>query len=141
ALPAHCLHRWRSQPKKVVVAVEKFTLRGVVEPITKEYRVPLCVSTGYFSQPFIRDIANIIKSDDRPTIIGYIGDHDPSGMSIELAAQCGNVATGATGTQRKEGLEQKCPRDYGYDWTWERLAVTDAQFYDMPEELLWNPQE
>jgi hypothetical protein len=69
---------WAQQPKRVVVASEKGTVRGVLEPVLYELGVGFLVMHGFSSATAIYDIAN--DDDGRPLIILYVGDFDPSGM-------------------------------------------------------------
>jgi hypothetical protein len=127
---------WQDQLRHIECWLEKDTTSFLVESTTKQWGIPLRVSTGYFSRPFLcraaRDIGDLIK----PVTIVYIGDHDPTGLDIERAARRGN---GSLGTQRREGLfdilEQK------YDWdaerfyqqiSWKRIGTTHPDFLALP---------
>jgi hypothetical protein len=68
---------WMQQPVRVEVWSEKGTVRGVLAPVLDKYGVGFRVMHGFGSATAIHDIAN---DDDKPLIILYVGDYDPSGM-------------------------------------------------------------
>jgi hypothetical protein len=69
---------WLQQPKRVVVASEKGTVRGVLDPVLYDLGVGFLVLHGFSSATAIYDLAN--DYDGRPLILLYVGDYDPSGM-------------------------------------------------------------
>jgi hypothetical protein len=69
---------WRQQPVRVEVWSEKGTVRGVLQPVLDEYAIGFRVLHGFGSATIINDVAE--SNNDRPLIILYIGDFDPSGM-------------------------------------------------------------
>jgi hypothetical protein len=69
---------WKQQPKRVVVASEKGTVRGVLDPVLYDLGVGFLVMHGFSSATAIYDIAN--DYDGRPLILIYVGDYDPSGL-------------------------------------------------------------
>ena len=127
--------KWLTQKNRPIILVEKGTVGDVLKRICGEYQVPLFVSSGYYSRPFLCKLADLIIKRCGPVQIGYVGDGDPSGFDIERAAKMGN---GEDGSKRREGLMEiiikKC-HEYGrgdaeeiclgvHDG-WKRLAITD----------------
>jgi hypothetical protein len=69
---------WLQQPKRVVVASEKGTVRGVLDPVLYDLGIGFLVLHGFSSATAIYDLAN--DYDGRPLILLYVGDYDPSGL-------------------------------------------------------------
>jgi hypothetical protein len=69
---------WQQQPERVEVWSEKGTVRGVLQPVLDEYGVGFRVMHGFGSATVINDVAE--SNSDRPLIILYVGDFDPSGL-------------------------------------------------------------
>jgi hypothetical protein len=101
---------WRHQPHYVEVWLEKDALSGVIDPILREYDVPLMVARGYASLSFLNDAAEYISDLDTPAYIYHFGDYDPSGQD---AAR--NI---------EEALREMAP--YA-EIHFERIAVTPEQ--------------
>lgn len=73
---------WVMQPRRVEVWSEKGTIRGTVAPILKKYGVTFRVLHGYGSATAIHGIAQETQASEKPMIVYYIGDHDPSGRHM-----------------------------------------------------------
>jgi hypothetical protein len=73
---------WAMQPRRVEVWSEKGTIRGTVAPILKKYGVTFRVLHGYGSATSIHGIAAETQASDKPMMVFYIGDHDPSGRHM-----------------------------------------------------------
>ncbi len=79
---------WNSQPVYAELWVEKQALAGVLEPLAREFRAPLMVNKGYSSASAMYEAANRIEGaayfegDQKPAIVFYLGDHDPSGNDM-----------------------------------------------------------
>ena len=69
---------WQNQPVQLIVVSEKGTVRGVIRPVTDEYGVGFLPVGGFSSATKAHDLA--LTDDDRPLIVLYVGDYDPSGM-------------------------------------------------------------
>lgn len=90
AVRAYKLDRWVDQECYAELWVEKAALAGVLEPLAREYHVPLMVNKGYSSQSAMYESAQRImrganaqdESGGRPVYIFYLGDHDPSGQDM-----------------------------------------------------------
>jgi hypothetical protein len=70
---------WQFVDGYVQIWIEKNALLGVVEPVTREYDVPLMSAVGYSSISFLHKSAQTLKLFDRPIHIYQFGDLDPSG--------------------------------------------------------------
>jgi hypothetical protein len=126
-------NRWQDQPNRIQVWVEKDTLRGLIEAPCAKWDVTQFISTGAFSRTFlVRAADRISKFDYGRIYVFYIGDFDPSGLTIEDAAQRGNDKEGNRGT---EGLLDILQNRHG--WTarqcaesivWKRIVVTQEDF-------------
>jgi hypothetical protein len=81
-LSQYCRNPWRDQERTVYVMCEKDAIAGVLAQVTDPFFVPLGVVRGFSSQTFLHEIAEDIRVDAKPTWIYYLGDHDPSGLSI-----------------------------------------------------------
>lgn len=73
---------WQDQPVRVEVWAEKGTVRGTLAPVLDELGVVLRVMHGFSSATVVNDIAQESVNGDVPMIALYIGDFDPSGMSM-----------------------------------------------------------
>lgn len=75
------LPRWEGQQRYVELWVEKQAAAGMVAPIADEFHVTLAINKGYTSSSAMHESAMRIResADGRPTVILYLGDHDPSG--------------------------------------------------------------
>jgi hypothetical protein len=74
----------RKSPRQFVdgyvqIWIEKNALIGAVEPVTKEYDVPLMSAVGYSSISFLHKAAQMLRRLDCPIYIFQFGDLDPSG--------------------------------------------------------------
>lgn len=77
--------KWQNQPDYVEIWSEKDALRNVISRITYEYEVPLMISRGQTSRTAIYEAyARFSEKIDlgKDCFLYYLGDHDPSGLSI-----------------------------------------------------------
>jgi hypothetical protein len=72
---------WQDQPYRVEVWLEKDALSRLVADVAREYRVTVCPARGYGSYSYIRNGAGRFAGD-KPTVVLYFGDWDPSGLDI-----------------------------------------------------------
>lgn len=75
--------RTEGQPFTIYLGVEK---NGIVEQLEDwfgELGLPILALGGYSSQTYIDEIIQDIKQQDRPAILIYAGDFDPSGEDIQ----------------------------------------------------------
>jgi len=101
---------WASLSDYVHVFVEKDAMAGVLEPVTRDYDVPLSVIRGNISLSFAYEIAQLWKRFEKPVFAYYSADHDPSGLDLE------------------RDLQAKLRRYGAPDFTWERLGVCPTDF-------------
>jgi len=84
--------RWTDQPSRVFVIVEKDALFGVLNPVCREYDVPLLAARGYPSSTVLRDFARkhimgYCEAYRQTPVILHFGDHDPSGIDMSRDLQ------------------------------------------------------
>ena len=75
--------RTEGQRYSVYLAVEK---AGIVEQLRTwfgDLGVPVLALKGYGSQTYVDDVAADVANSDRPAVLLYAGDHDPSGEDID----------------------------------------------------------
>lgn len=71
---------WVNQEVDVQVFTEKDAIRGVIEPVTREWDVPLGILRGFVSESFAWEVAESLSKWKR-TVMYQLGDHDPSGVA------------------------------------------------------------
>jgi hypothetical protein len=75
---------WRDQPSWVEVWSEKGTVRGTLAPVLNKYGITLRVMHGYSSATALHDVALETQASDKRLTILYVGDWDPSGLSMSM---------------------------------------------------------
>ncbi|MCJ7632584.1 hypothetical protein MUP77_09365 [Candidatus Bathyarchaeota archaeon] len=73
--------RWISQPYRVIIALEKEALSGLVAEIAEDYNIRTYPSKGYGSFSYVNNLAKECRG--KHTVVLYLGDFDPSGLNIE----------------------------------------------------------
>jgi hypothetical protein len=108
------LDPWTSHHDQIQIWLEKDALAGVIEPVTREYGVPLFVARGYSSVTFLHDAAERIARSDKPAFVYHLGDFDPSGVDASRVLE-------------------KTLREFarGSSLSFERVAVTEEQIDEM----------
>jgi hypothetical protein len=127
---------WQDQPVVPIILCEKIGHGEFLRSLCDAAHVRLCLSKGTHARSFLCGVAEhcaTVINNGQVVSIGYIGDHDCSGLQMEVAAQFGNDKTG---TARREGLRQILRRKYQITdgLIWERLALTEWQFRALPDE-------
>ncbi len=74
--------RWTNQPVRIEIWSEKGTIRGTLAPVLYEYGVTFRVMHGYGSATAIYQAAQESRQQDRPLLVYYVGDWDPSGLHM-----------------------------------------------------------
>jgi len=77
---------WAQQPHYIEIFVEKDGMAAVLQPVTEEFDIHLNIIRGGCSETFAWTIAqewNAIGKRGKPIYAYYLGDHDPSGLTIE----------------------------------------------------------
>lgn len=79
------MEKWKTQPNRVEVWVEKEALAGVVERICHELDVPFFACRGYVSQSELwsagQRLGGYLRAGQNVTVL-HLGDHDPSGLDM-----------------------------------------------------------
>jgi hypothetical protein len=104
------LDYWSRLPVYVVIVVEKDTIAGKLENLTLSYRVPMHPIRGYNSTSYCWQIARGWDGINKPIIVYYIGDHDPSGRDLE------------------RDVKPRLRKYSKHDFRWKRLAVNPLHF-------------
>ena len=79
------IDKWRTQPKRVEVWVEKEALAGVFERVCHEHDLAFFACRGYVSQSEMWRAAQRFqeyKRDGQEVVVLHFGDHDPSGIDM-----------------------------------------------------------
>jgi len=74
--------RQKNMPYYCEIWCEKDALSSVLYRVTERYHIPLIVNRGYSSCSAMYEAYNRLRVQDRPCIILYFGDHDPSGLDM-----------------------------------------------------------
>ncbi len=112
---------WRQQPVYCEVWTEKDAIASILSDVTEEFDVPLMVCRGFSSKTFLYSTGQKIKEQGKPTHIFYLGDFDPSGLSISTVIE-------------------RDLRKYsdGAEIHFNRLAVTEQQIIDLNLPTRWT---
>lgn len=105
---------WQDQNSRIEVWSEKGTIRGTLAPVLDEYGVTFRVMHGYASATVVKDVADISNESDKPLIVLYVGDWDPSGLHMS---------------------EVDLPRrldEYGAEIEFRRIALTHDDLASLP---------
>lgn len=84
------IDKWRDQPRRIEVWVEKDALLGVLEKACRELDVAWFSCRGYTSQSELYTAAKRLadyKDDGQEPLIVHLGDHDPSGIDMSRDIQ------------------------------------------------------
>jgi hypothetical protein len=77
--------KWRNQPYRPFVLIEKDALSGVFQPICNQLDIPFFACKGYASVSSMwqlgQRLRGYLQADQDPVII-HFGDHDPSGLDM-----------------------------------------------------------
>ena len=133
-------NRWQDQPKHVCeVWLEKDTAAVLVRDVVNKWDCTLRISMGGFGRAFLVKAANELGNIEKPITILYVGDFDPKGVNIEIAAREGNDELN---NRRREGLKQILIAKHGWTparWkkqvTWKRVAATETDFLRMDDRF------
>ena len=81
---AYRANLWVDQPVFVEVWVEKDALSTLLNEAAEPYRVTVCPGRGYSSYTYIKRLAidDRLSHVDKPIVVLYFGDHDPSGIQM-----------------------------------------------------------
>ena len=109
---------WDVQSNYVLVSLEKDALSRLVGDVANQYAVRTFPTRGYPSFTYVNRMATYIRNrlKDKPTIVLYFGDFDPSGIDIE------------------RDLEERLGKYNAGDFKVMRVALTNDQIqqYNLP---------
>lgn len=105
---------WQDQETRVEVWSEKGTVRGTLGPVLDEYGVTFRVMHGYASATVVNDVSEESIGNDKPLVVLYVGDWDPSGKHM-------------SDVDLPRRLEE-----YGADLSLERVALTHDDLAGLP---------
>lgn len=74
---------WTTQENIVEAWIEKDALSRLAKDAADEFNVMTCPSRGYSSYSYVRDAVQRLLEHEKPAVILYYGDWDPSGKDIE----------------------------------------------------------
>ena len=75
--------RTEGQPYSVYLGVEKAGIVAQLQEWFGELGVAILALGGYGSQTYVDEVVQDVEQTDRPAILLYAGDHDPSGEDID----------------------------------------------------------
>lgn len=73
---------WQDQRIRIEVWSEKATINGTLRPVLDRYGVTFRVMHGYGSATALYNIAQETADNDKPLVVAYVGDWDPSGLHM-----------------------------------------------------------
>jgi hypothetical protein len=120
---------WEQQPVRVLLCSEKSTVSGTVKPVTSSFGVGFLSLHGYSSATRAKDVAVLSVSEQRPLLLLYIGDYDPSGMDMserDLPARLDRY--GGRAQIERIALTSADVRDRGLPWFAAETKVKDARY-------------
>ena len=75
---------WKNQPRSVLIALEKDALSRLFVDVADDFHIHIFPTKGYGSYTYVKNMAGRMNSNsEKPTIVLYFGDYDPSGRDIE----------------------------------------------------------
>lgn len=77
--------KWKDQPYRIEVWIEKEALAGVFERVCAKYQIPFFCCRGYTSQSEMWGASMRMRthnSNGQGVVILHFGDHDPSGIDM-----------------------------------------------------------
>jgi hypothetical protein len=73
------------QPYRIILFGEKVSLKKILLPIVKMVGGELILATGEISDTLIYDLAERCADDQRPSVVLYFSDFDPSGYQMPIS--------------------------------------------------------
>jgi hypothetical protein len=137
---------WQRQTERVEVWSEKGTVRGVLAPVLEAFAITFSVKHGFDSATSINGVADQTAESERPLIVFYVGDWDPSGLcmserdlprrldlygaNVDLRrialtlddVTCGDLPSFSVGSKRKDPRYSWFVENYGLE-CWELDAL------------------
>lgn len=112
---------WESQSCRVEIWSEKGTMRGTLKPVLDKYGVGFRVMHGFSSATTLNEVAASTKDSDKPLMVFYLGDWDPSGMNMS-----------------EVDLPKRLAK-YGATLGFDRLCLTSQDIATEELSTLWFP--
>lgn len=85
-VPQFAIDKWKDQPYRVEVWIEKDALAGIAERVCTKLDVPYFSCRGYTSQSEMWSAGRRLKTyaddNEQTPVIIHLGDHDPSGIDM-----------------------------------------------------------
>jgi hypothetical protein len=108
---------WQDQDHYCEFWCESGSAGGMIYPATSKWDCPLMAAHGFASKAFCWNTAKTIEYHEKPAIIFYVGDYDPSGVHIDRDIE--------------SKLRRYAPES---DITFKRIAVLSEQIeqWDLP---------
>jgi hypothetical protein len=133
-------NRWQDQPKhRTEIWCEKDTVAVLVRDVVGKWDAILRISMGGFGRAFLVQAANKLADVTKSITILYVGDWDPKGENIEIAAREGNQKEN---NRRREGLRDILIAKHRWTrerWeeqvTWKRVAASENDFLTMDDKF------
>jgi hypothetical protein len=85
---------WQNQPRNVIIALEKDALSRLFADVADSFRIHVYPTRGYGSYTYIKQMAQKMNGE-KPTMVLYFGDYDPSGRDIQRDLEKRLTAYGA----------------------------------------------
>jgi hypothetical protein len=100
----------------VEVMIEKMAIYDIIKRITDKYSIRLTGDKGFCSNTILYDMSKRVKTaqmDGKSTVILYIGDHDPSGLTMDKSIKETLTLMGANGIEfRRVALTSEQVKEY-----------------------------
>jgi hypothetical protein len=85
-IPQFALDKWKGQPCRVVLAIEKDAIAAMLRPVCQELHVPFLPFRGDLSDTKVYELArHIAEWQCERVVCLYMGDFDPHGRVIDRA--------------------------------------------------------
>jgi hypothetical protein len=112
------------QPVHIVIFCEKSTMDDIILPLREKYGFTYVPSSGHSSLTHEAEIVKMIKKENKPCVILYISDFDPSGEDMPPS-----VSKNIEALLYGEGIKND------RRVILKKIALTEEQvaFYDLPE--------
>jgi len=135
---AYRRNKWDGQPTRIIVVSEKGTVRGTLAPVLEEFEVEFLPVGGYASATRVKELAEARADGDKPMLLLYLGDHDPSGRGMSDEDLPRRVLRYLSNAPADKGAWAAAPVDfYAAEWGLEvrRIALTIEDTVELGEEL------
>lgn len=94
----------QTQKNYIEIWIEKDALSRIFTQTAEPYTVPVVVARGFASVSFLNNFKERVLRQDKPPLILYFGDFDPSGLAIPEAVKNGLMKNGLNVTLKRCAL-------------------------------------